>query len=56
MALKLNIQLCNIEHPNYQKHTSLVSMFMAGDSTTNLDTCLSMYKEQITELQGMFLR
>ena len=55
-SFKLNIQLCNIEHPNSQKHTCLISMFMAGDSATNLDTCLSMYRQQISELQGMVLR
>ena len=55
-SFKLNIQLCNVEHPNSQKNTCLISMFMAGDSTTNLDTCLSMYREQISELQGMVLK
>ena len=31
-------------------------MFMAGDSTTNLHTCLDMYKDQVKEMQGMSLR
>ena len=55
-SFKLNFQLCNVQHPNSQKNTCLLSMFMAGDSTTNLHTCLDMYREQISELQGMGLR
>lgn len=50
------MQLCNVEHPNSQKNTCLLSMFMAGDSTTNLHTCLDMYSEQVSALQGMGLR
>ena len=49
------MQLCNVKHPNSQKNTCLVSMFMAGDSTTNLHTSLDMYQEHIRELQGMEL-
>lgn len=30
-------------------------MFMAGDTSTNLHTCLEMYREQVDELQGMSL-
>ena len=55
-SFKLNIQLCNVPHPNSQKNTYLLSMFMAGDSTTNLHNALDMYKEMITEIQGMNLR
>lgn len=55
-SFKLNLQLCNVEHPNSQKNTSLLSMFMAGDSATNLDISLTMYKEHVSELQGMDLR
>ena len=55
-SFKLNLQLCNVLHPNSQKNTCLLSMFMAGDSTTNLHTCLDMYREQVSELQGMSLR
>ena len=51
-SFKFNLQLCNTEHPNSQKSTTLVSVFKAGDSTTNLHTALDMYKEQ---LQGMTL-
>ena len=54
-SFKLNIQLCNIPHSNSQKNTYLLSMFMAGDSTTNLHTALDMYKNQISEIQGMNL-
>lgn len=50
---KFNLQLCNVLHPNSQKNTCLVSMFLAGDSTTNLHTALDMYREHIRELQGM---
>ena len=35
-SFKLNLQLCNIQHPNSQRHTTLLSMCMAGDSITNL--------------------
>ena len=55
-SFKLNLQLCNVEHPNSQKNTCLLSIFMAGDSTTNLHTCLDMYREQMSELDGMALR
>ena len=44
----------NTEHPNSQK--ILLSVFKAGDSTTNLHTALDMYKEQIDEMQGMKLK
>ena len=46
----------NTEHPNSQKNTTLISVFKAGDSTTNLHTALDMYKEHIKELQGMKLK
>ena len=55
-SFKFNLQLCNVEHPNSQKHTRLLSMFIGGDSSTNLHTCLDMYREQVSELQGMSLR
>ena len=51
-SFKLNLQLCNIRHPNSQKCTNLISMFMAGDSTMNLHTCLDMYVDQLDELEG----
>ena len=35
------------------QNTILVSVFKAGDSTTNLHTALDMYKYHVTELQGM---
>ena len=54
-SFKLNLQLCNTEHPNSLKSTTLVSVFKAGDSTSNLHIALDMYKEQVTELQGMIL-
>ena len=49
-SFKFNLQLCNIQHPNSLKNTTLVK---AGDSTTNLHTALDMYKEHVSELQGM---
>ena len=55
-SFKFNLQLCNIEHPNSLKNTILVSVFKAGDSTTNLHTALDMYKDHVTELQGMPLK
>ena len=54
--LQVQLQLCNVEHPNSLKNTILVSVFKAGDSTTNLHTALDMYKEHVTELQGMPLK
>ena len=50
-SFKLNLQLCNIVHPNSQKCTNLVSMCMAGDSVTNLHTCLDMYAEHVREIE-----
>lgn len=55
-SFKLSLQLCNVEHPNSQKNSCLLSMCMAGDSTTNLHTSLDMYKDQISEIEGMDLR
>ena len=54
-SFKFNMQLCNTDHPNSQKRNVLVSMFLAGDRSTNLHVCLDMYKDQISELQGMQL-
>ena len=55
-SFKFNLQLCNIKHPSSLKNTILVSVFKAGDSTTNLHTALDMYKEHVSELQGMALK
>ena len=55
-SFKFNFQLMNTEHPNSQKSATLLSVYKAGDSTTNLHTALDMYKEQIDELQGMKLK
>jgi hypothetical protein len=52
----MNLQLVNVEHPNSQKNTVLLSMCMAGDSLSNLHTSIDMYREHIRELQGMGLR
>ena len=52
-SFKFNFQLMNTEHPNSQKSTTLVSVFKAGDSTTNLHTALDMYREHFQEMQGM---
>ena len=38
------------------KSTTLVSIFEAGDSTTNLHTGLDMYRTPIEEMQGMQLK
>ena len=45
----------NIDHPNSHKNTALISIFKAGDSTTNLHTALDMYQEHVTKMQGMKL-
>ena len=55
-SFKFNIQLVNTENLNSVKNTALLSVFKAGDSTTNLHTALDMYKEHIKESQGMKLK
>lgn len=52
-SFKFNLQLINTKTPNSVKSTSLVSVFKAGDSTSNLHTALDMYQEHIKEIQGM---
>ena len=54
-SFKFNMQLCNTDHPNSQKRNVLVSMCLAGARSTNLHVYLDMYKDQISELQGMQL-
>ena len=55
-TFKFNFQVMNTQHPNSQKNTTLLSIFKAGDSITNLHTALDMYKTPITEMQGMKLK
>lgn len=55
-SFKFNLQLVNVLTPNSVKNTALLSVFKAGDSTTNLHTALDMYKEHVSEAQGMTLR
>ncbi len=55
-SFKFNFQLVNTPHPNSVKKTVLVSVFKAGDSTSNLHTALDRYKEPIKEIQGMQLK
>ena len=55
-TFKFNFQLMNTQHPNSQKNTTLVSIYEAGDSLTNLHTALDMYKTPVTEMQGMKLK
>lgn len=55
-SFKLNLQLVNTCTPNSMKNTSVISVFKAGDTTTNLHTALGMYKEHVTEAQGMKLK
>lgn len=55
-SFKMNIQLVNIPHPNSIKNTTLLSVYKADDSTTNLHTALSRYKEHVSESQGMKVR
>ena len=52
----MNLQLVNVAHPNSQKNTVLQSICMAGDSLSNMHTCMDMYREDISEIQGMGLR
>ena len=54
-SFKLNLQLCNVTHPNFQKNTTLLAMCMAGDSVANLHVALDQYKEQLGEMEGMRL-
>lgn len=55
-SFKFNLQLVNTKHPNSMKNTALLSVFKAGDSTTNLHTSLDMYKEHVREAQGMQIK
>lgn len=41
-SFKFNLQLVNVVNPNSVKRTVLLSVFNAGDSTTNLHTALSL--------------
>lgn len=52
-SFKLNLQLLNTLNPNSVKRTTVLSVFKAGDSTTNLHTALNMYREHVVETQGM---
>lgn len=55
-SFKLNLQLVNTAHPNSIKRTVLLSIFKANDTTTNLHTALTMYKEHVLESQGMCIK
>ena len=55
-SFKLNLQLVNTSNPNSMKRTTLLSVFKAGDSTTNLHTALDMYREHVVESQGMQIK
>lgn len=55
-SFKFNIQLCNTTAPNSMKNTALLSVFKAGDTTTNLHIALDMYKEHVKEAQGMKIK
>lgn len=55
-SFKFNIQLVNTATPNSVKNTALLSVFKAGDSSTNLHTALDMYREHVKEAQGMVLK
>lgn len=52
-SFKLNLQLVNTTNPNSMKNTTLLSIFKANDSTTNLHTALDIYKEHVKEAQEM---
>lgn len=55
-SFKMNIQLVNTQHPNSMKRTTLLSVFKASDTTTNLHIALDMYKEHVVEAQGMQIK
>ncbi len=55
-SFKLNLQLVNTANPNSIKRTVLLSIFKASDTTTNLHTALTMYKEHVLESQGMCIK
>ena len=38
------------------RNTNVISVFKAGDSTTNLNIALGIYKEQVKEAIGMQLK
>ena len=55
-SFKLNLQLVNTHNPNSMKRTTLLSIFKAGDTTTNLHTALDMYGQHVVEAQGMKIK
>ena len=55
-SFKLTLQLVNIDRPNSVKEKSLLSIFKAGDSTTNFHTAPEMYRELVIEAQGMQIK
>ena len=55
-SFKFHMQLANVKNPNSVKKTVLLSVFIAGDSTTNLHTALDRYKEHIEEAEGMKIK
>ena len=55
-SFKFNMQLVNVSNPNSVKRTVLLSVFNAGDSTTNLHLALDRYREHIDESQGMEIK
>lgn len=55
-SFKFNFQLVNTPHPNSVKKIVLLSVFKAGDSSTNLHIALDRYKDHIIEAQGMQIR
>ena len=55
-SFKFNLQLVNTATPNSMKNTSLLSVFKAADTTTNLHTALHMYRDHVVEAQGMEIK
>ena len=52
-SFKMNLQIVNTSHPNSIKNTTVVALFQAGDSITNLTIALEQYKTHLQEIQGM---
>ena len=52
-SFKMSLQLVNVPHPNAAQNTSLLFLFKAGDSRSNLHTALQQYQEDICKIQGM---
>ena len=55
-SFKLNMQVINTSHPNSIKNTTVLAVYKASDTPTNLRTALNQYQTHVEEMQGMSWR